>query len=254
MAGIDIDLEALGGRLTSCDVQIRGLALLARRGDPAALKQIVAARASKTDVAGEMDLMAAARTALNAELDAALEREAQEAREAMSAEALAFAEVVEPIGATLDKVLAAFKEAYADLKGRLHHAEGRGYGPSGAVVQSALTQSLRSTLWRISELAIESPHEGLGRSFSSLTASWAGAARGGAQRLLMAPPAGSPPSPKANGSKPLPASSGPARSIPKQVDLAEALPGDPGEFKVYADRAAADGAIAAAALGPGRKP
>jgi hypothetical protein len=87
------------------------------------------------------------------------------------------------------------------------------------MVQSALTQSLRSALWRIAELGIESPHAGLGRSFASLTASWAGAAMGAARRLLA--PAGSPP--RSNGAN---------GSIPKQTDIGERFADDSADFEV----------------------
>jgi hypothetical protein len=255
MAQIDVDLAALDGRLTSCETRLRGSALLARRGDPTAVKLVAEARAAKLAIAVEVDLTHSARQALAAEVDAAIEREAAEARKAMSAEALAFAEVVEPIGAALDEALAKFREGFTDLKRRLHHAERRGYGPAGAVVQSALAQAVRAALWRISELGIPSPDSSLGRSFSMLTASWAGAARGGSQRLLMAPPALAPKPNGVNGAA-HPASSKPAaeRSIPRQVDLSERLPGDDPSFVVHEDRNAANAAIAAMAAGPGRKP
>jgi hypothetical protein len=221
MAALDLDLSALDGRLSSCDAQVRAAALLARRGDAGAVAKVAEARAKKVAIGVEVDLMAAAKVQLSEELQLALDREAAEARKAMSAEALAFAEVVGPLGAKLDEALAAFKKAYTDLKARMHAAEQRGYGPSGEVVQSALTQSLRSALWRFNELGIESPHAGLGRSFSSLTTSWAGAARGGAVRLL-APPG---PVPKPNGAN------GSSR-LPKQTDVGERFADDDPAFTV----------------------
>jgi hypothetical protein len=139
LAALDLDLERLDGLLASGAVQLRYHALSARRGDPEAVKAVAACEATKRSILSEIELAGAAKVALNAELQAALDREAAQARKAMSDEALAFAQMVEPIGAKLDQALAAFKEAYADLKGRLHRAEERGYGPGGAVVQSALT-------------------------------------------------------------------------------------------------------------------
>ena len=226
LRALDADLLALDGRLTSCDAQVRCLALLARRGDAGSVRKIAEAKSQKVAIGVEIDFTSAARVALNAEIDAAVEREAAEARKAISDEALRFAAEVEGLGAQLDEALATFKEAYADLKGRLHRAEQRGYGPGGALAQSALTECLRASLWRFSELAIEPPHQGLGRSFSSLTVSWAGAARGGAQRLL-APPA-LPPSPKSNGA----AHPAPSRPIPRQTDIGERFKDDPKEFVI----------------------
>jgi hypothetical protein len=258
MAALDVDLAALDGRLTSCDVQIRGLALLARRGDAAAVAKIAEARSRKVAIGVEVDFTAAARVQLNEKLAAAIEREAQEAREAMSAEALAFAEVVEPLGAKLDQALGEFKAGYLDLKRQLHAAERAGYGPGAAVVGTALANAWRNVLWTVTELEVKPPGEGPRRSFSSLTASWSAAAEGAAKRLL-APPAASPSSPRPNGVNGAahPASSKPAaeRSIPRQVDLSERLPGDDPSFVVHEDRNAADAAIRAAAAGPqGRKP
>jgi hypothetical protein len=256
LGAIDVDLQRLDGELTSADVRLRGSALLARRGDPAAVKQVVEARASKTDIAVEMDLMAAARAALTVELAAALEREAQAARETHAAEARAFADAIGPIGAMLDKSLSDFKIAYLDLKRRLNVAKMAEYGPGGDVVGASLKNALRAILWDVTELDVKPPGEGPRRSFSSLTASWSAAAEGAAKRLLAPPPALAPkPNNGVNGAA-HPASSKPAaeRSIPRQVDLAEALPGDDPTFKVHADRDAANAAIRAAAVGPqGRK-
>jgi hypothetical protein len=228
LQAIDVDLSALDGKLTSADVRLRGSALLARRGDPAAVKQVAEARSQKVAIGVEVDLTNAARVQLSEELQAALDREAQEARKAMSDEAKRFADEVGPLGAQLDEALATFKQAYTDLKGRLHQAELRGYGPSGVVVQSALTQSLRAALWRITELAIEAPHEGLGRSFRSLTASWSGAARGAAARLLAPPAASSPRLNGLNGSAP----SAPSRPVPRPTDIGEKFADDPANFTI----------------------
>jgi hypothetical protein len=254
LSALDLDLGALDGRLSSCDARIRGLALLARRGDAASVKQIAEAKSLKVSIATEIDFTSAARVQLNEELAQALEREATEARKKISDEALAFAQLVEPLGAVLDEHLTKFRDGFVDLKKRLHDAELRGYGAGGAVVQSALTQAMRAALWRITELSIPPPEGGLGRSFGWLTTSWSGAARGAAKRLL-APPA-TPPKPNGANGAAHPASSGPVveRLIPKRADLSEPMAGDDPSFKVHADRAAADRAIAAAAAGPGRKP
>jgi hypothetical protein len=98
LAALDLNLERLDGRRVSCDVQVQGLALLAHRGDAGAVKKIGECRSAKAAIACEAELTLAARTALTVELRAAIEREAAEAtREALSAEALAFAQMVEPI-------------------------------------------------------------------------------------------------------------------------------------------------------------
>jgi hypothetical protein len=219
LAQVDLELQSLDGRLSSCDAQVRAAALLARRGDAGAVAKVAEARARKIAIGVEADLTSAARTQLTEELHAALAREAQAAREAAAAAAEKFAAAIGPVGAELDEALGRFRDAYLDLKAKMHAAEQAGYAPSGMIVQSALTQSLRAALWRIGELGIESPHAGLGRSFVSLTASWAGAARGGAQRLLELPP----PVPKPNGANGM---------VPKQVDVGERFTDDPVNFEV----------------------
>jgi hypothetical protein len=225
MADIDVDLSALGGKLTTCDVRIRGWALMARRGDKDAIRQIAEARSAKLSIGVELDLVAAARTALTEELAQALEREAQKAREAHAAEARAFADTIEPVGATLDRALGEFRDAYLDLKRRLHAAEQGGFGPSGALVQANLTQSLRALLWRITELEIQAPNAGLGKPFSSLTSGWSDAARGAAKRLL-APPASSSSSPGPNGMN------GSSRPIPGPTDIGERFADDGPAFTI----------------------
>jgi hypothetical protein len=222
---LDLDLGALDGRLTSCDVRIRGLALLARRGDVASVKQIAEAKSLKVSIATEIDLTSAARTALNAELAAALDREAAEVRRVAAAEAEKFAAAIGPVGAELDRLLSGFKSIYLDLKLRLHAAERSGHGPAAAVVQASLVQATRAMLWDIAELEIK-PWEGARkRSFAELTASWAGAAMGAAKRLL-GPPA---PSPKPNGVAP---AAGPKGLVPKQADVGERFADDPENFTI----------------------
>jgi hypothetical protein len=226
MVQLDIDMAALDGRRSTVDCQIKFHALAARRGDPAAVKGVAEARSKKVSIGVEADLMAAARSALDAELQAAIDREAAAARAAHAAEALALAEAIEPIGGQLDEALAVFKEAYVDLKRRLHHAEQRGFGPGAALVGTALANAWRNMLWTVTELEVKPPGEGPRRSFSSLTSSWAGAARGASQRLL-APPA-LPPSPKSNGA----AHPAPSRPIPRQTDIGERFKDDPKEFVI----------------------
>ena len=60
LAQIDTDLSAQDGRLSSCDTQVRVLALLARRGDPAKVKGIAEARSLKVSIACEIDFTSAA--------------------------------------------------------------------------------------------------------------------------------------------------------------------------------------------------
>jgi hypothetical protein len=191
---------------------------------------------------------------LDAELQAAIDREAAEVRKAISDEAARFADEVGPIGLTLDEALGKLREGYLELKRKMHAADQRGYGPGAAVVQSALTQTLRAALWRIVELSIELPHAGLCRSFSSLTQAWAGAARGAAARILWPPtPAAPSPSPRPNGSngaKPVVQSEPPDRSIPNQVDVSAPLPGDDPTFVAYSDPNEANAALVAASRGP----
>jgi hypothetical protein len=243
LAALEVDLAALDGRRSTVDCQIKFYALSARRGNPAAVKGIADARAAKRAVNEEIEHATAARAQLNAEIGAALEREAAADRKRASDEALKFAAEVEPIGVVLDEAILRFRDQYLDLRRRLHAADVAGHGPSAALVQSALTQALRAVLWRITELGISSPDAGLGRSFASLTSAWSGAARGASQRLL-APPASPPRVNGANGSRPL----------PPQADMAERLPNDDANFAVYDDLAARDAAVRAAAAGPGRKP
>jgi hypothetical protein len=258
LAQVDLDMLEMDGRLSSEAAKIRLHALSARRGDAGAVKAIADCHARKLSIASEIDFTGAAKVALAAELREAVAREEAQARQVISDEAQRFAAEVAPIGAAIDQALATFVEVFIDLKSQLHLAEARGYGPSGLVVQSALTQSLRSALWRITELGIPSPHEGLGRSFASLTSSWSGAAGGASARLLQPPgsvpaspakPNGASVPPKANAgnsgiedAKPLP---GPNQQlvqhpdghwvlIPKQTDISERLPGDPRGFQVRA--------------------
>jgi hypothetical protein len=238
LRALDTDILALDGKLSTADCKIKFHALNARRGSPDAVKSIIDSEALKRSIASEMSHAAAARAELLREIEVAVEREAQEARQAISDEAVRFAGEVEPLGRVLDETVTRFKDIYSDLKRRLHQAEQRGYGPSGSVVQSALTQALRASLWRIAELAIEAPHVGLGRSFGSLTVSWSGAAEGAAKRL--APPATAP-VPKPNGH------SNPAGRV---VDLSAPLPGDDPTFVAYGDRNEANAALAAASRGP----
>jgi hypothetical protein len=192
LAQLELDLAQLGGRRSSADAKIAMAALLAWRKDPKALKLVAEADAAKRSIEVEASHFAAAREALQAELREAVAMEEAAARQAASDEALAFAAAVGPIGAAVDEALEKFRSSYLELKRRLHDAQRRGYGPGVAMVQTSLTQALRAALWRVTELGIESPHIGLGRSFDYLTTSWAEAARGRALHLLT-PPA------KANG-------------------------------------------------------
>jgi hypothetical protein len=223
LQALDVDLEQLGGKLSTCDVRIRGLALLARRGDAASVKQIAEAKSLKVAIGVEIDFTAAARVALSAEINAALEREAAEARKVAAAAAEKFAADVGPLGAVLDETLRRFKAAYLDLKLRLHEAERSGHGPAAAVVQASLVQATRAMLWDIAELEIK-PWEGARkRSFAELTALWAGAAMGAAMRLL-APPAAS--SPRVNGAN------GSSRPLPGPTDVGERFHDDDPAFTI----------------------
>jgi hypothetical protein len=221
MAQVELDLAALDGRLTSCDARIRGLALLTRRGDKDAIRQIAEAKSLKVALSTEVDFTAAARIQLNAEINAAIEREAQEARRVAAEEAEKFAAAIGPVGAELDRLLSGFKSAYLDLKLRLHEAERSGHGPAATVVQASLVQATRAMLWDIAELEIK-PWEGARkRNFAELTAAWAGAAMGAAMRLL-APAA---PAAKANGSNG-------SRPVPGPTDIGELFADDPVNFTI----------------------
>jgi hypothetical protein len=243
---LDLDYAALDGKLSSVNTRVRYYALSGRRGDADAVRSVVDSEAARRSIQSEMLHTAAARAALLGEFDVALEREAAEQRAQVAAEARKFGEAIGPVGAELDRLLSEFKNSYIDLKRRLHQGEMAGYGPSGSVSASALTPALRASLWRITELAIEAPHTGLGRSFASLTRSWSGAAEGAAKRLL-APPSSPPSRPNgANGAKPLPSGG----KMPRQADLTAQLDGDDSGFTVYADRGEADAGLAAASRGP----
>src|SRR5882762_5023497 len=99
-----------------------------------------------------------ARSRVEAERSAALEREAAQARKAAADEALRFADDLAPLGDELDELFSRVRDRYQDLKRRLSAADQRGYGPNAATVQSLLADALRNALWRFTELKIESPH------------------------------------------------------------------------------------------------
>jgi hypothetical protein len=148
----------------------------------------------------------------------------------LAAEARAFADAIGPVGAALDRALGEFKVSYLDLKDRLHRAEQREYGPSAAVVGTALANAWRNLLWTVTELDVKPPGEGPRRSFSSLTASWSAAAEGAAKRLTE-PPA-SPTRPNgSNGAARSPASTS-ERRAPRQVDVGERFADDPAGFEI----------------------
>jgi hypothetical protein len=234
-------------------VQIRGLALLARRGDAAAVAKIAEARSKKVAIGVEVDFTSAARVQLSEELAAAVAREELEQRKIAAATAEGFAAEIAPMGRVLDEAIGSFVSAYRAMKGALSAANRAGHGPSEAQVQANCQQAFRMVFWQLPEFETKGPD--VRTTFSKLTSAWADNAKGAAERLL-APAVPAPmKANSANGaalSMP-PNGSKPARLIPKRIDLSERLPGDDATFEVHADRNAADAAIRAAAAGPGRK-
>jgi hypothetical protein len=225
IAQMGADLDALEGKLTLFDDKIADLAVAVYRKDTTAPGRFAQCRELRSRTIDEIAGLRTVRARVEMELSAALEREAAQARKVVADEAMKFAEDLGPLGDELDELFSQVRDKYQNLKRGLSSAERRGYGPNGATVQSLLADALRNALWRFTELKIESPHGRMGRSFSSLTMSWAEAARGGARRLLQ-PPA---PWPKPNGtSAPKPVAAQPAadqngRLIPRKRDISEPI-------------------------------
>jgi hypothetical protein len=229
MAALDLDLGALDGRLTSCDVQIRGLALLARRGDAASVKQIAEAKSLKVSIATEIDFTAAARVQLNEELAAAVAREELEQRKIAAAAAEKFAAEITPMGPVLDEAIGSFVSTYRAMKAALSAANRAGHGPSEAQVQANAQQAFRTSLWQLPEFETKGPD--VRKTFAQLTASWAHNAKGAATRLL-APPAAPRPALKANGANGVAPAADPKGLVPKRVDVGERFADDPANFTI----------------------
>jgi hypothetical protein len=219
MAALDLDLEALDGKLSSCDARIRGLALLARRGNKDAIRQIADCRATKLSITSEIDVATAARLALVAEMAEAVRREELEQRRIEAAAAEKFAAEIAPMGRALDEAIGSFVSAYRAMKTALSAANRAGYGPSEAQVQAVSQQAFRTQLWQLPEFETKGPD--VRKTFAQATSGWAEGARGAAVRLL-APPAASPPKPNgANGS---------SRPVPGPTDIGERFADDPANF------------------------
>jgi hypothetical protein len=230
IAAIDADIDAYRGKVQLFDDRISELSLSTYRKDPTAMGRLVQCRDHKAKALDEITVLNNAKAAAEVELRAAQEREAAEARLAASNEALQFADGIESMGGAMDDAIRKFRDSYIELKAKLSAADRKGFGPSAAIAQSALSQALRGVLWRIPELKIEAPHQGVPRSFSSLTTTWADAARGGAKRIMDGPK----PRPKPNGKESAveAALNIGIGKVSGPVDSGVALPGDPPEFEI----------------------
>jgi hypothetical protein len=233
LAGLDAKLSDLSEKSRAAGDKLRELSLAIVRNDSTANGRAVQLKKLLGEVADEIELVTAAKGVLSTEIAAALEREAAEVRAGVAAEARGFADKIEPIGAELDELTAKLKSTYLSLKRSLSAAQQGGYGPNANIVGTLLSEAFRGALWDIPELKLEPPHTSIRRSCASLTTSWAGGARGAAERLLL-PPGTS--LPRRNGHPPpveqvlgVPAE----RLIPKRVDLTESLPGDDPTFRAY---------------------
>jgi hypothetical protein len=214
--------------LSERDVGALSVAMV--RGDSEAEKGLQALRAARARAVEMRRVVVDARVAIVQELRGALAVEQRAELEARSREALAFADNLAQRGAVLDKALATFRQAYLDLKSELSGAHVKGWAPSILLAEGALVQAWRSALWgaALHELRVEPPTAR--HRFAELTASWAGAARGSAARMLLAP-AYVPDVVTATTSAAKPASGSSAseatrRRAPVTTDISTPLPGD----------------------------
>jgi hypothetical protein len=89
----------------------------------------------------------AAKAACEVELRDALAREESEARAAAAAEARAFADAIEPMGAKLDRLLSEFKSTLLKMKSDLASGNLRGHAPSASQVEASCQQVFRVMFW-----------------------------------------------------------------------------------------------------------
>ena len=232
MAALDVRLSELDGKSSDQDAKIRALALAVVRNDPTAPGRVAQCRERKAKIAEEVGLLQDAKVSLTGELEEALAREERERLCAAADEQERIAAEVEPLGQACDDALRDFKAAYAKLKRVAHLAGPHGDGRE-MQIRAACAQAFAWALYDLHEFRVDPPAPLEGRAtrptFSYYSRSWAAGARGTAARLRAPPVVRKP-----NGRD---AAIADALRLngkqPYRVDVGEAMPGDPPEFRVY---------------------